>query len=74
MRLLFGERPGPAREIHAGSGYWSQDSATQVLSVPEKPTKIWIRWPAGKVTTTAIPLEAREVTIGENGDLISSRQ
>jgi hypothetical protein len=31
MRLQFKERQGPAREIHAGSGYWSQDSLIQVL-------------------------------------------
>ena len=31
MRPIFGQRMGPAREIHGGSGYWSQDSAVQVL-------------------------------------------
>src|SRR4029079_15075308 len=31
IRFKNGERLGPAREIHAGSGYWSQDSAVQVL-------------------------------------------
>src|SRR5207237_8493094 len=31
LRLMTGETPGPAREIHAGSGYWSQESAVQVL-------------------------------------------
>lgn len=28
---MFGQRAGPAREI-LGSGYWSQDSATQVMA------------------------------------------
>ncbi|PYK97263.1 MAG: hypothetical protein DME19_16945 [Verrucomicrobia bacterium] len=23
LRLMFGPRPGPVRELHAGSGYWS---------------------------------------------------
>jgi len=63
VRLMFGERLGPAREIHAGSGYWSQDSATQVLGTPEQPTKIQVHWPAGKVTTTAVLPDAREITI-----------
>ena len=54
MRLQFGVRQGPMREAHAGSGYWSQDSAVQVLATPEPPSSIWIRWPAGKVTTTPI--------------------
>jgi hypothetical protein len=67
LRLKFGPRFGPAREIHAGSGYWSQDSATQVLAVPEPPTAIEVRWPGGKVTTAEIPKAAREVTADVNG-------
>ena len=51
MRLVFGGRMGAAREIHGGSGYWSQDSAVQVMGCPEIPTQIWIRWPGGKTTT-----------------------
>src|SRR5712675_2445485 len=39
MRLSFGPRQGPEREIHAGSGYWSQDSAVQVLGTPQAPTQ-----------------------------------
>ena len=39
MWLDFGENRGPAREIHAGGGYWSQDSAVQVLSAPALPIK-----------------------------------
>ena len=30
--MIFGQRQGPVREIHAGSGYWSQDSSVQVLA------------------------------------------
>jgi hypothetical protein len=63
---------GPLREIHAGSGYWSQDSAVQVMSVPENPVAIWVRWPGGKVTMTAIPAGAREVQIDREGKPVSS--
>ncbi len=73
MRLQFGDRPGPVREIHAGSGYWSQDAATQVLAVPESPTALWIRWPGGRVTTTPLPAAAKEVTVDSAGKLVSSR-
>ena len=45
VRLKFGDRFGPAREIHGGSGYWSEDSAVQVMSGPGGPTQIWVRWP-----------------------------
>ena len=63
MRLKFGDRFGPAREIHAGSGYWSEDSAVQVLGTPEPPTQIQIRWPGGRMTTTDIPGNAREIEL-----------
>ncbi len=63
MRLKFGDRWGPAREIHAGSGYWSQDSAVEVLGTPEPPTHIQIRWPGGRTTMTDIPRDAREIEV-----------
>ena len=67
IRLKFGPRFGPAREIHAGSGYWSQDSAMQVLGAPEAPTEVWVRWPGGRVTTTQVSPTTREVTIDHLG-------
>jgi len=67
MRLKFPERLGPAREIHAGSGYWSQDAATQVLSSPGPPTHLQITWPGGKMTTTALPPAATEIVVDQTG-------
>ena len=55
VRLVFRSRPGPVRELHAGSGYWSEDSAVQVLGIPEPPTGIGIRWPNGQRTTHDLP-------------------
>jgi hypothetical protein len=52
LRLRFGQRWGPAREIHAGSGYWSQDSPVSVLATPVFPTAIGIQWPGGKRRST----------------------
>ena len=69
LRLKFGDRYGPAREIHAGSGYWSQDSAVQVLGTPEQPTHIWARWPGGQVAAGAVPKGAREISIDSMGKL-----
>src|SRR6185503_19372066 len=34
LRLHTADTVGPARAVHAGSGYWSQDSAIQVLAAP----------------------------------------
>lgn len=67
VRLKFGDRLGPAREIHGGSGYWSQDSAVQVMSGPSAPTQIWVRLPAGAVVTANLPPLAKEVVVDFNG-------
>jgi hypothetical protein len=67
MRLRFGERWGPAQEVHAGSGYWSQDSAVQVLGTPETPTALWVRWPGGKTQEIAVPAGAHEVVVPIDG-------
>jgi hypothetical protein len=67
MRLVFGGRMGAAREIHGGSGYWSQDSVVQVLGCPETPTQIWVRWPGGKTTTSPVPAGAKEITVDPEG-------
>jgi hypothetical protein len=69
LRLEFGGRLGAAREIHGGSGYWSQDSVVQVMGCPESPTQIWVRWPGGKTTTSGIPAGAREITVDTDGKL-----
>src|SRR6266700_2692497 len=79
IKLLFGSRSfaepsegtrsGPIREIHAGSGYWSQDSAVAVLATPELPTRIWVRWPGGKVTTTELVGNPKEISVDYEGKL-----
>jgi len=67
MRLFFGSKAGPVREIHCGSGYWSQDSTIAVLATPVPPSSLWIRWPGGKITTTALHDNPKEVSIDQNG-------
>jgi hypothetical protein len=63
LRLGFEQGMGAARQIHAGSGYWSQDSAVQVMATPQTPIQIWIRWPGGRTTTSAVPIGAREINV-----------
>ncbi|MEK7676811.1 MAG: FG-GAP-like repeat-containing protein [Verrucomicrobiota bacterium] len=67
LRLLYGERRGPAREAHAGSGYWSQDSAVQVLGKAEQPTHVWVRWPGGKTSSAPLFVGAKEIEIDTQG-------
>src|SRR5258708_29321329 len=63
IRLQSGSRSGPAREIHAGSGYWSQDSAVQVLALLPEPMQIWVRWPGGQPNTFEVPRGARDIEV-----------
>ncbi|HXD49755.1 MAG TPA: CRTAC1 family protein, partial [Gemmatimonadaceae bacterium] len=63
MRVVYGNAMGPVREVQASSGYWSQNGAVQVLGLSRTPTAVWVRWPGGAVTRTAVPSGARELTI-----------
>ncbi len=63
LRLLFGARRGPVREIQAGSGYWSQNGAVQVFGMSRTPTHVWVRWPGGAETRSPVQLGARDITV-----------
>jgi hypothetical protein len=69
MRLRFGEKWGPAREVHAGSGYWSEDGSVQVLGTPDIATEIEVKWPGGKNVTYKLPADAKEVQLSPNGEV-----
>ena len=69
VRLRFGEHWGPARQVHAGAGYWSSDSVVQVLGMPSAPTQIQVRWPGGKLATSDVPAGARGVIVSADGRL-----
>jgi len=69
IRLFFGEKAGPVREVRAGSGYWSQDGAVQVMGAPATPTRIWVRWPGGKILTKDLKdlgQNNREIEVSNN--------
>ena len=63
VRLVFGDRMGPVREIQSGSGYWSQNGAVQVFGTPEVPSAVFVRWPGGAETRTAVLPGAHEITV-----------
>jgi hypothetical protein len=69
MRLGSAQGWGPAREIHAGSGYWSQDAATQVLGRIVSVDRIQVRWPGGVQTRGVFPPEAAEILIKPDGSV-----
>jgi len=68
VRVGDGQKWGPAREIHAGSGYWSQDGAVQVLGQLGSVTHVWVRWPGREPATIKVPEGVREVSVWENHD------
>ena len=49
LRIRSGNgKSGPTRSVRAGSGYLSQDGATQVLGLIEGAEALLVRWPGGK--------------------------
>jgi hypothetical protein len=73
IRIVSGGRSGPARELHAGSGYWSQDSAVQVLATPQAAAQLRVRWPGGKEVVTDLPPGLKEVAVDFSGKIVRSQ-
>jgi enediyne biosynthesis protein E4 len=73
LRVKFGQSWGPMHEVHAGSGYWSQDASVQVLATPRPPDEIWVRWPGGKTFEAPLPAGAREILLSVDGKLSAVR-
>lgn len=73
LRLGSGGKLGPAREIHSGCGYWSQDSPVQVLTSPTPPDQLWVRWPGHTPVTLPLPAAAHEIEVTSDGTLRSLR-
>lgn len=67
VRLMNSQGLGPVREIRAGGGYWSVDSSVQIMSRNGPAERVWVRWPDGTESTSAIPNGAREITISPGG-------
>ena len=64
MRALYASgRKGPCRLVQAGSGYWSQDAAAQVLGLAEPPEGLWIRWPGGQERTVPLRPETWDIRV-----------
>jgi len=61
VRLVYGERLGPARVVQAGSGYWSENGAIQVMGKDGAPTAVIVRWPGG--TESRVPVTADQLEV-----------
>ncbi len=69
VRLVFGDRPGPWRELRLGAGYWSVDSLAPVLAQPEPATALEVRWPGGQLHRAVVPVGAQVVRMTRDGTL-----
>lgn len=63
--IQSGKKRGPAREIQAGSGYWSQNSAIQLFAASETEVEVWVRWPGGKAVSKPLPPGTMEILISQ---------
>ena len=68
VRLVYPEgRMGPAHEVHAGGGYWSQDSCRTVLGRKVDLEGIQVKWPGGAVTEIPVPNSSRKIIVRAPG-------
>ncbi|MBN9690155.1 MAG: VCBS repeat-containing protein [Verrucomicrobia bacterium] len=65
VRVVSSGNLGPRREVRAGSGYWSCDSAVLVLARPSGPglVELEVRWPNGPTTRHPVGAEQLEVLV-----------
>lgn len=54
---------GPAREIQAGSGYWSQNGAIQIMGLAKAPAAVHVTWPGGDSQRVAVPNGTMNIVI-----------
>ena len=66
MRMKFGNRLGPRRELHGGSGYLSCDGTLTVLAIPETATSLEVRWPDGVVTEHPVAKTSERLVIRQS--------
>jgi hypothetical protein len=64
LRVRYADgKLGPSRNVSAGTGYWSQSAAVQVLGCAREPAGLWIRWPGGKEQALRIEKDTWTVTV-----------
>jgi hypothetical protein len=59
IRLVYGDRMGPARVVQSGSGYWSANGAVQVMGKDGEPTAVYVRWSGGR--ESRLPVSASQL-------------
>ncbi|MFN2564389.1 MAG: FG-GAP repeat domain-containing protein, partial [Gemmatimonadaceae bacterium] len=65
LRVVGDQASGPARELRAGSAYWSVDGATTVLALPPWARGVRVRWPGGGEQTVPLTAGQRELMLSK---------
>jgi enediyne biosynthesis protein E4 len=63
LRAVTSAGLGRAQVITAGSGYWSQDSATLVVTSASTITALQVRWPDGSTQELPVPPDSKTITL-----------
>ncbi|HIG31257.1 MAG TPA: hypothetical protein EYQ50_27000 [Verrucomicrobiales bacterium] len=69
VRIVYQNTRGPARESHAGSGYWSQDGSIFIMGLAADPIGVEIRWPNGRRMDLKIPEGTRDIEVDYMGQI-----
>lgn len=68
-RLLYEDTAGPLREVKAGSGYWTQNTAELLLGYSEYPKAVEVNWPGGEIDTVRLSQKSGTVIIDYEGQV-----
>lgn len=63
---------GPARIVSAGSGYWGQHAAVQVMGPRNGAAEVVVRWPDGEETVVPVDSSAAELMISPSENLAAN--
>jgi len=64
IRIIYEDgTKGPLRSVHAGSGYWSQNSSVQVMGFSKRPAAAEVTWHTGDVQKVELNEGQTEIVI-----------
>ena len=63
VRAVYADGMGPAYEVHAGSGYWSEDGRSLVIGLRGEPEALSVRWPGRAAERIPVPPGERRIRV-----------
>ena len=63
IRAVTAAGLGRAQTVTAGTGYWSQDSTTLIVTSAQPITALKIRWPDGSKEELPVSSDAKSLTL-----------